>query len=383
MRSRVPNSSIQISNRKFSFGGLVRGLLSFVVVLFFILSLTLAIIFYSVVQSLEEPANWERIILQTNLAERSQPLLADFLVSYTLTTGEEDSFIGDFSLQSWQGVADVLFPDAWLEQNAIQTMTIFLGWMDGDQPGLPDIHIDLAPVLETLRGPQGSLAVLPLLQGFEECPPGQGDIVLFADQLVTCLPANQDLTQIGSLVARYIAAMLIPEISLNSLESAGMITPMVYQNFDKARLELAAIQAAIVLGWRGALFLLCVYALLQIGNWPGRSSGLALPFYLVAGVNLALLVVWHFFLAWGARLSLTMLMPEIELETQALLIDLVKGFSSLIEQRWLLLGAACLVVAVLAHLAFYLLGRYQHGVQAARSNTTSGYQRQRIRKQFR
>ena len=92
----------------------MRGLGIILLVVLFACLVTITFIGWSVTNSLKDPNTYQDLIQQTRLAERGRGLLADFLVSYALSSGlANTAFLGDFPAQTWETVAHILLPVDW------------------------------------------------------------------------------------------------------------------------------------------------------------------------------------------------------------------------------------------------------------------------------
>jgi len=359
-----------------------KGAASLVLICFMMLA-PVTIVFNAIVTPLTQAESWHMVVQETRLGERSRSLLAHFVVSSALQSGQQADFVGDFSLRSWESVAEILFPVEWVETSYRETIDAFLGWVHSNQSGYPLVELDLIPVKQTLSGPRGALAVLPLMQGFPSCEPGFSQVTLLADQLITCLPPDQDLTFFAGLIARSIVNYLPNQISLQSLAQAGVLPAQIEKNLEQARSGVKTAQAAAILGMRASLLLFCLYAWLRLTDWLAWLRKLALPLYLAGGLTALLIGTWHFSLAWGGRMAGTMLFSQVDVETQAWMLDGLKAFSSMSEKQ--ALGMALLLVSLGAalHLVAIIAGRRSMHHAAITTIESTLPSRGKFRKQFR
>lgn len=374
-------TSEKASNLPRLIGKLLRELLVIVVLICFVLVTTITSLLSAIHATVLSHENWHHLIDETQLAERSRGIIADLLVTYALRTVQEDTYLEDYPRQTWQGVAEVILPTHWVYENLTHIVDSSLDWLHNPRATLPQVSLDLSPVIVTLRGPQGALSVLPLMQSIPICGDDVREIEFMTDQLMTCLPEGRDLTRYGAIIAASVVSGLPEQVSIETLQSAGLIKEDVYLLLSKIRAAQQVMNGALSFGFRLALFFLCLFALLQSPAWKRVASTLPRPFYAAAGFSLLLLVAWYIFLQWGLGLAVTVGLSALELETQVLLVDFVRALSRILTTTWLrwiliLLGAGLL----LQILAFGLKKWEQH--RQAMSAPLAPH-RQQVRKQFR
>lgn len=358
-----------------------RKTLSFVLIVLFALVVTTTILGRALTNTLTSPGTYDTLFRQTHMAQRGQAIVADFIVSYALRTGEPGSFVEEFPLRTWETVAQVILPVDWLDANLHATAEAVLDWLDDAQSPAPDLTLDLSPVIETLRGPQGSLAILPLLQSVPPCTADVTEFTVLGGGLVSCLPRNQDLTVIAQRIASAIADYLPKEVSVTSLQEAGIVRPETIQAMGQVRARIRALDAALILGVRLSLLILSLCALLQSSSLRRLLKALAVPLYAAGGLSLLLLGIVHAFLRWGLGIAVTTSLPLLSLEAQALLADSVRTLGRIVEGQWLYWSASLVGAALLAHMLSYGLNKVQR--RLTREPVEQPRQRQRIRKQFR
>jgi hypothetical protein len=360
---------------------IIRKGLAFIIVVLFTVSVTITLLLYAITVTISNTENWQAIFTEIRFPERSRVFLANILISYSLQTREGGSILGGFQMQSWESVAEYILPISWLEENLNNITFTYINWLGEKDTPLPDITLDLAPVLNVLSGPEGQLAILPLLQGFPTCSSDVKLIVIMGDNLINCLPENLDLTDIAHTIARLVANALPKKITINSLQEDGLINAEVYNKLNRTRLVFQMFKGTLSLGLRFSFLLLCLYGLLHSTSLKRVLETLSLPLYTSAGLSLVTIGVWYIFVAWGLGLFVTVNFPAINVDAQALLVDMVRAISTRIEKYWLFGTVFLLLVAFVLHMLMFGYSKLQNR-RVAKVNMTSQRQSS-VRKQFR
>jgi len=363
-------------------GKWLKRIISFLLILLFAFVSTMVILGHVLTERLTSVTTYDNLIQQTGLAERGRGLLADFLVSYALSSGLANAaFLGDFPAQTWETVAQILLPVDWLENNLQEVTRSALDWLGNTEYQVPQFTIDLSPIIQALRGPQGALAVLPLLQDIPTCAPDVKEIVIMEGSLVSCLPGTQDITPIGRTIARSVANFILIEVSFTTLQQVGIVTPQTIQMMGEIRDGIHAVDLLLVVGFRLSLLILCFYAVLHSASSRALLAALPAPLFVAGSLSLALLGIFQAFLGLGLELSMTAFFPGLKPEAQALLVDLVRTASQGLKKQWLY-GSLILLAA---GLVLYLLKLSVEWARARRALKSEAHPeaRPRIRKQYR
>jgi hypothetical protein len=362
---------------------LVRRILLVVLLASFALVVTGTLLVNILSNTLLDTGAWHRLIDETQLAARSRTLVADFLVTYSLKASQSTTFLENYPLNTWEGVAEVLLPTEWVQQNLYTVVDTTIGWMKGEQSGLPDFTLDLSPVLSSLQGDQGALAILPLLQNIPACPADSSDAQVMVGDLMSCLPGNKDLTGYASVISSLIAKTLPAEISLSNLESMHLVSSQTYQSLEKVRSAVRGTQSLVQLGLRLSLLLLSLYALLNSPAPRRVFRTLAWPLYAAGGLSLVMLIGWQLFSDLGLGLAITGLFPGTKLEEQALLADMLRFISGSIVRDWLVWIAALIGLAVLIQVLTFVVTKAIQVLKDRRKVEEPAQGPTRLRKQFR
>jgi hypothetical protein len=349
----------------------------------FALAATVTLLARALNSTLNNEAQWHKMIEEIRLAERSRMLIADFLVTYPLEASPEAAFLKDYPLSIWEGVAEVLLPIGWLEENMHSSLGQAFSWLKGQEQELPNFRLDLSPVRGSLQGERGALAILPLLQGIPICPEGTGSVSLMSGGLMSCLPRDKDLTGFAGMISQIVAQALPAEISLATLEAGDLVNDQTYRAAEKARLGLQALDQLVVFGLGLSLLLLCLYALLNSPS-PARVAGsLPWPLYAAGGLSLLLLIGWQIFVDVGLGLAMTGLLSATALETQALLSDMLGFLSQGVVREWLPWIAALFGAAILLQLLVFAANRLIKRFRIRGTASEPIQSQPRLRKQFR
>jgi hypothetical protein len=287
--------------------------------------------------------------------------------------------LGKIPPQTWDNIAAVLLPTGWLDENFKNLTQTLLAWLNGDSSSLPDFSLDMTPLKQTLSSSKGALVILPLLQDIPIC--ANGILSQFGKGgLVTCLPADQDLSLIAGQASALVAAQLPDQVSL---QSDTLFTPDMRQSLEKARTTYKTTGLALTLGLRLALLLLALYALLQSASLRRLLRNLGWPFY-AAGLSLLLLGGLLFITAqWGGGLLgayLQQLFAASDPATSDLLVEVLRTISGMVQAPLLIYGLGFLAAAVVVQLLAFALGKLAPDRPAVPVETRRP---QGIRKQFR
>lgn len=348
----------------------------------FVLCSMLAIVGWSFVNLISTPTNYSLVLNQSQFAKRSRAPLADLLVSYSATLDMNTAFLKDYPLQVWEDVAEVILPDDWIATNADQLSKEFVIWLTDDKVLLPEFTIDLNEPLQELRGPSGALAILPLLENVPECSPGTRTITLMQNgELVSCLPAQNNLTDIAQTNAQIIASMLSTSISTESLDQAGIITPELFINLTRVRLIYRALTDFTVLSIRLSVLFLSLYLLLNA--FGGKPSWRRLPWIFMVTSLLVMLaggLLW-IMVSWPNSPLMSSLTIGFQSEISAFLQDLVRSTAKLLVKDWIYAAMALLGISILLFILFALIDRIRKLLNP--TETIVPEEKIRIRKDFR
>jgi hypothetical protein len=361
---------------------LLRTLARWITAIGFVFFSILAIVSWSLVNLISTPTNYSLVLNQSQFAKRSRAPLADFLVSYSATLDMNTAFLKDYPLQVWEDVAGVILPENWIATNADQLSKDFVNWLTDDKVLLPEFTIDLNEPLQELRGPSGALAILPLLENVPECSPDTHTITLMKNgELVSCLPLQNNLTDIAQTNAQIIASVLPTSISTASLDQAGIITPELFIDLTRVRLIYKALTDFTVLSVRLSLLFLGLYLLLNISG--GKLSWRRLPWIFLVTSLLTILAggfLWVM-VSWPNSPLISGFTIGFQSEISAFLQDLVRSTAKLLVKDWIYAAMAFLGISILFFILFALIDRIKNLLNP--TETIVPEEKIRIRKEFR
>ena len=361
---------------------ILRLLASIILIFLFTATVILTIISHALVDNLTDISTYEAAIQQTQLAERGRGLLANGLVTYSLFTQQSTSnYISGHTLETWDSVADALIPSVWLEENLILIVSSIVEWLNDPEVKYPQLEIDMSPVIGILQSPQGSLAVIPLLQGTKPCAPDISEIVFLGDNLISCLPSNGNIASYGDKIALILADNIVPIISFQTLEQTGLITPPFIQTIGTIRNSYNTLTLALSLGIKISVLLFFLYALLWSNSPRKLITKLPWPLYAAGGFSLVLLGLLFIFFQFWIDNAIRIAIPLLAIEYHSLLIDILEVLSGGIKKQWLVWSIYLIVAGLLIHILIFSYDWVKN--RRTPEIEPEGRRRHRIRKQYR
>jgi hypothetical protein len=359
-----------------------RGLLALLLFGCFIALTPVAVAVWSTMTTVQEPQTFHMLINRGRIAHRSPGFIVHALISATVQHNQsENPFADQFSLRQWEAVAAVILPAEWLEANLHQATEAIFHWLEEPEALLPELTLDLSPIIFSLQSRSGGLAILPLLQNTPVCPAHITTVTYFDGSLVSCLPEEEDITNIAQDVADVIAAGLVSEITIAQLYEEGMIPGEVVQKLNQGRLALGVLNAAINLYGRLLLLILCLYALLYSTSPVQALLSLRLPLLLAGVISLLLLAALLLFVQYGLGLLLTAFVPLLQIELRGLLLDVIQMFLQALWVPWVLVSISLFLAVAVIQTLLFLTGKIN--ARLAMQPAESPRSRRHIRRQFR
>jgi hypothetical protein len=361
-------------------GRAVRLLLSIILVALFAMLVSATIFGWALTTSLTSADAYHDLIEETRLGDRTAGLIAASFFSYLLTT-DDGTFSLNIDLQDWEAATKLVLPDGWLAARLHETVDTTFTWLESDDESLPQFKLSLNPVIQALRGQQGAAAVLPLLEKIRPCRSDENDLYILRDNLVSCLPVNQDLTGIAQAVSLALADRLPAEVSVRDLYQQGRLGNEAIYTFNRIQAGREVVAVWVRFSMAVTLLILCLWCLLY-SSAPARVLGtLRIPLLVASGLSLLLWLGLNLFVQFGLDPFITTRLPYLQAEHQSLVVDLLKAINHSITWRWLVSSLILLGLALAAHLLF--IGYKRYASRPGRESVQSLQARQRIRRQFR
>jgi hypothetical protein len=350
------------------------------------ISLCLAILVHSLLSTFSDLSSYDLVFERTRLVDRSQGLIIRYIISPALQGGSGEGYayldlLRDIPMETWEKMARSILPPQWLEANSRSILHAILAWMDTDGQSLPEITLDLSPLIEVLRSPKGSLAVLSIIQQIPACPPGVRPKVTNQIETVPCLTEEHNIVMMAELTAQVAADSLPASVTTTGLQGMGLIDPAITSMIEKVHTSTRLAQAGEDFFLRLCLLLLALYGLLHSSSLKGFLKSLPSPAY-ISGIGLLLIIALGYgALQFGSTSIMTVILSAIDIRMQALLADIVRTSGDLLLRGlagWslLLLGSG-----LATSLAFYIVSRWMKWRDTRKELSSKAVVR--IRKQFR
>jgi hypothetical protein len=326
--------------------------LSFLTATLFVLLLFIVIFIWSLYTTLTSDTTYERVMRETNLAERSRGMIANLIFSAGLITQNNQApvYFQNISMQSWERVAEAAFPTNWISENLGIILHSITVWFIGSDGQDPEILIDLLPVKAALSGPAGVNAILPLLQDVPTCPESNTEIQFYgAERVLSCWPAEKSLIEPARKIADDTAAILPDQITLEDMKTQNIIRSESLISLMKLRTQIQKYTDWLLIGLGIDIFLLCIYGMLLYSPLEVLLRRLAYPLYVTGGMLLGVTFAWHSFIQWGLSPLLAGLLSDLTVAAQTLLQDIINSLTVKIEQLWITWAIALLASGVAFH----------------------------------
>jgi hypothetical protein len=338
-------SSIIITILK-AIGEGLRRLVSIILLISFSLLTSLLLLGTIFTDTLTQSQTWIQALDSTQFTERSQPLLSEILMRSPIlgntSRGEQLT-----QLSIWENIVQVLVPSNWVDENLHMFVQSVSEWIRSPDIDMLEFTLNLTPIKDNLKGPQGTMVILPLLQNAPPCSDEVTEIVVLGEGLVNCLPKHQDLTYIAGVASSIIAETLPNQVSITTLAEVNAIDKQIFQYIYgiKARYEFwrSVLDYSLII----SMFVFCLYLLLQTKSITFFIQAIPRPFYAAGFLLLALFGGWYAFIRWGQEYFPLFMPVNLSLENQALINDLIGTVGSQPQEKWLIWGIGLLLAAIL------------------------------------
>lgn len=352
---------------------------STLLVILFVISVSLAIISHVSLEIITDSQTYHTILEDAQVARRSKGLLANLIVSFATQSSDAEVILEQHSTEVWDSVADVILDVDWLDLNLRRITDSLVGWLLGDDSSLPDIRLDLTSPKLQLLSPQGSMAMLPLLQTTPLCPEGITEIIILVGGLVSCLPENADITGYAQNISTTIAGYVPDKFSLAELSSYDSTFASTIEKAETVHLQYRAIQVIASLFLRFSLVFLSLYTLLHSSSLEQVIQSLARPIYWSIGILFFTFGGAYAFLQFGVDLIMTSSFPMLSNQLRNLLLDTIDILGGMIVRDWLLWVVYFIIAAIILQLIKFIYSK-SHLLKVSEAQFD---RHKRIRKVFR
>jgi hypothetical protein len=259
--------------------------------------------------------------LQSNRSFRG--LVARALITNSSPITQAGIVSLDFPADAWETLAESLIPPTWMADNATKVVEALLDWVGQADAVLPDLEIDLTPIIDRLLSREGPLSILPMIANAPACPPGTNEIVLMGEQLLSCLPMGQDLSVLALQLATLAADALPERISLNDLRGLGILGPSTDDALIYARAGIQVLDREVVMSSWLSIALLLLHITLQGSSVAALRQSLRLPLVSAGGITLAIGGIGLVFVHPGLDYLVFRIAPGLEPPVRELLVGSV------------------------------------------------------------
>jgi hypothetical protein len=362
-------------------------LLAILLAVSFALVLSLSLLLQASLTTLKSVESYDTVIDQARVVDRSQGLIMRYLISPVIQEERDQEYaylklMREIPLETWEKIARSILPSDWLRENLDLIIRSILAWVEVESASFPEITLELSPLIQELRSPKGSMAILPIIQQIPPCPPDENpSATVGQNEIPPCISENSNIIVMAEYTAQMVAISLPEQISTSSLQSMGLIDPGILSGVQKLHAGMIAAQATRILGLRTALLLLALYALMYTSSPASLLRSLALPMYL-AGFMLALFLVGGYvFIQVGWVSQLVTLFAGLDIHFQAVLADVIRYSGYLIIQKPIAWSVLLVMLGLSINLSLNSADKWRKW--RAANSTQSVKQPVRIRKQFR
>jgi hypothetical protein len=268
----------------------------------------------SVYATVLDPQTHHNMLDRLNVASRVRPALLQWGAARFFASaqgGQAPPNVRLLSANAWAIMATGLLPEDWLAVQMHNLIDAWFDWLSGDEP-LPAARVELGPVAERLRSPNGALALVALLENTRACNPNEvvvaGDAPLGAYAVfMPCIPPGTNLASLAEASATYTADVLPQEIDLPFLIGAGILSPDAGPQLDQLRFGIRWVEAMLRLwGWV-CLLLLALFLLLTVRTWRDLAEMPIAPLGMAGGTSLVLAVILFGVGSWSTGPALAWL----------------------------------------------------------------------------
>ena len=343
--------------------------------LLFVISSTLTIISFVMLNTITDRETYSEIIAASDIVEVSRVALLKGLVKSGLEDSANNVALNDASLEA---AADILMPYDWINATLDVWVSDLLSYMQDPAASVPDLSLDLQPMIASLKGPQGSMAVIQLFGSLPECTTQQQLQGLMAGR-ITCMPGAQYLPMASQAISTYFADKLPARISLFDLDAMGIKTTNIESTLNEVRSTYHNIRLIFWSGLIASVVLFIVYLLLFLSR-PARLLP-SIPWPLYASVFTGLLLIFLSGLLVGSSMNLVANLPGNIPENLTYTVSAVlQTFYGIIKQQWLTIVLIMAGLTILLHILALIINKLINWNK--NDKNMSQDQSQRIKKEF-
>lgn len=357
-------------------------ILFFLILISIVLVVNFTILIQAFYINFHTPDPVQSILTNANFGIRSRPVIADLIFMYSVDTKSSNSFLHELPLDTWESVAEIIFPAGWIQETTDSIIDSFWTWLNNPTTNLPEISINLSQPLNILRSQQGALAVLPILQNIPFCKNEIFSLDIFSNELPECLPANINYVETSQMIAMSFSNSIIEEVDLTVLNSQGYISQNtiktiydiqnIYSTMTKSRIY------ALVL----SVLLFLIYCGLKLKQSTKMVSSIFLPLILAGLFSFFLIFIVWAFMHWGWNLFITFNLIYLDSSIFNLINDLGIQLSNLILKSWLIYTSIFFIVTLLLWSIISLAQSY-YGKKVSIQAEFDNKPHRTIKKQFR
>ncbi len=302
---------------------------------------------------------YDRILSETHLVERSHGMVANWIITSGLqiSSNSNPPYLSAVTARDWESVAEVALPEAWYSDALRGAFVAVLDWFKRDGQDYPQVQIDLIPIKNILNGPNGALAILPLMKNIPDCPVGETVVITkyVATGLISCWPAQDSLVGPAAEIAKDMARLFADQITVSSIIDQGYLPQTALDRLRQAHTTVKQVQEWNIWFLVIGLLLLALYCGLNASSIEMLLRSLLLPLYGTAGLTLLFTAVMYVLSGWVLGPALAGGMAGAPIETQSLLLDILRSLTKILTAVWGMYGVLALVAGILIHAAFLLL----------------------------
>ena len=344
--------------------------------LLFVVASNLTIISFVMLNTISDRETYSEIIAASDIVEVSRVALLKGLVKSSIGESSSGIELNDASLEA---AADILMPYDWISGTLDIWISELISYMDEPGADVPNLSLDLQPMIVLLKGSQGSMAVIQIFGSLPECTTQQQLQGLMAGQ-ITCMPGAQYLPMASQAISTYFADKLPAQISLFELDAMGIKTTSIEGTLSRIRDIYQNISLIFWAGLIASVALFIVYLLLFISR-PARLLP-SIPWPLYGSVLTGLLLIFLSGFLVGSSVNLVAHLPgNIPDNLTFIVSTAVQTFYGIIKQQWITIVLILAGLTILLHILALIINKLINWNKNGKGKSQD--QPQRIKKSFR
>ncbi len=344
--------------------------------LLFVITSNLTIIGFVMLNTVSDRETYSEIVAASDFVEVSRVALLKGLVKSSL--GETSSGI-ELNEASLEAAADILMPYDWISGTLDIWVTELLSYMEDPGANVPDLSLDLQPMIASLKGSQGGMAVIQIFGSLPECTSQEQLQGLLAGQ-ITCMPDAQYLPMASQAISAYFADKLPTQISLFDLNAMGIKITNIEGTLNGIRGAYQNINLIFWVGLIASVVLFIIYLLLFLTR-PARLLP-SIPWPLYGSVLTGLLLIFLSGFLVGSSVNLVERLPGNIPENVTYIVSVaVQTFYGIIKQQWITIVLILAGLTVFIHILALIINKLIKWDKNDKGPTPD--QSQRIKKSFR